>query len=122
MARRFFGSVKSSSKRTPALPREGRAICGQQRRAEQRVRVLEQIVTDGGMQTAAQIEALRDAHGSPAERNEMNPFEMVVLIVAIVMVASVEGRYGYHSRRKRGIATAPAERVETLRLRTRSSS
>ena len=26
---------------------------------EQRVRVLEQIVTDGGMQTAAQIEALR---------------------------------------------------------------
>jgi hypothetical protein len=28
---------------------------------EARVRVLEQIVTDGGMQTAAQIEALRDA-------------------------------------------------------------
>jgi hypothetical protein len=28
---------------------------------EQRVRVLERIVTDGGMQTAAQIEALRDA-------------------------------------------------------------
>ena len=27
---------------------------------EDRVRVLEQIVTDGGMQTAAQIEALRD--------------------------------------------------------------
>jgi type II secretory pathway pseudopilin PulG len=27
---------------------------------EARVRVLEQIVTDGGMQTAAQIEALRD--------------------------------------------------------------
>ncbi|MFL6752880.1 MAG: hypothetical protein ACJ8D5_04170 [Sphingomicrobium sp.] len=28
---------------------------------EQRVRVLEQIVTDGGVQTAAQIEALREA-------------------------------------------------------------
>jgi hypothetical protein len=28
---------------------------------EQRVRVLEQIVTDGGAQTAAQIEALREA-------------------------------------------------------------
>lgn len=28
---------------------------------EQRVRVLEQIVTDGGYHTAAQIEALRDA-------------------------------------------------------------
>jgi len=27
---------------------------------EQRVRVLEQIITDGGAQTAAQIEALRD--------------------------------------------------------------
>jgi hypothetical protein len=27
---------------------------------KQRVRVLEQIVTDGGIQTAAQIEALRD--------------------------------------------------------------
>ncbi|QNN68571.1 hypothetical protein H9L13_07195 [Sphingomonas lutea] len=27
---------------------------------EQRLRVLEQIVTDGGAQTAAQIEALRD--------------------------------------------------------------
>jgi ABC-type phosphate transport system auxiliary subunit len=27
---------------------------------EQRIRVLEQIVTDGGAQTAAQIEALRD--------------------------------------------------------------
>jgi hypothetical protein len=29
-------------------------------RFEQRLRVLEQIVTDGGAQTAAQIEALRD--------------------------------------------------------------
>lgn len=33
---------------------------------EQRVRVLEQIVTDGGMQTAAQIEALREAPPAPA--------------------------------------------------------
>src|SRR6478609_3562442 len=31
---------------------------------EARVRVLEQIVTDGGAQTAAQIEALRHAPGS----------------------------------------------------------
>ena len=30
---------------------------------EQRVRVLEKIVTDGGAQTAAQIEALRDKPG-----------------------------------------------------------
>ena len=32
---------------------------------EERVRILEQIVTDGGAQTASQIEALRDA---PARR------------------------------------------------------
>ena len=55
---------------------------------EARVRVLEQIVTDGGMQTAAQIEALARP---PADRQrremQMNPFEMVVLIVAIVMIA-----------------------------------
>lgn len=38
---------------------------------EQRVRVLEQIVTDGGAQTAAQIEALRKApalRASPSAR------------------------------------------------------
>ena len=33
---------------------------------EQRVRVLEQIVTDGGVQTAAQIEALRQPALKPA--------------------------------------------------------
>ena len=38
---------------------------------EQRVRVLEQIVTDGGAQTAAQIEALRTPRLSKEEtRNE----------------------------------------------------
>ena len=49
----------------------------------------------------------------------MNPFEMVVLIVAIVMFASViRARYGYQSRRLRGGKDAdPAERVETLRLK-----
>jgi len=35
-------------------------------RIEQRLRVLEQIVTDGGAQTAAQIEALRDRERLPA--------------------------------------------------------
>ena len=35
-------------------------------RIEQRLRVLEQIVTDGGAQTAAQIEALRDRAQIPA--------------------------------------------------------
>ena len=35
---------------------------------EQRVRVLEQIVTDGGMQTAAQIEALRSPRLTGGEK------------------------------------------------------
>ena len=36
-------------------------------RVEARLRVLEQIVTDGGAQTAAQIEALRDHSRIPVE-------------------------------------------------------
>ena len=36
-------------------------------RFEARLRVLEQIVTDGGVQTAAQIEALRDQARIPAK-------------------------------------------------------
>jgi hypothetical protein len=36
-------------------------------RFEQRLRVLEQIVTDGGVQTAAQIEALRDQARIPVK-------------------------------------------------------
>lgn len=35
---------------------------------EARVRVLEQIVTDGGMQTAAQIEALREPRQAKLEK------------------------------------------------------
>jgi hypothetical protein len=38
---------------------------------EQRVRVLEQIVTDNGAQTAAQIEALRQAPPQLAARNKV---------------------------------------------------
>ena len=36
-------------------------------RVEQRLRVVEQIATDGGVQTAAQIEALREAERIPVE-------------------------------------------------------
>ena len=41
-------------------------------RIEQRLRVLEQIVTDGGAQTAAQVEALRDQDrlASPTRHGE----------------------------------------------------
>ena len=38
---------------------------------EQRVRVLERILTDGGVQTAAQIEALREPVGVAPEREKV---------------------------------------------------
>ncbi|HET9458897.1 MAG TPA: hypothetical protein VFO51_02825 [Sphingomicrobium sp.] len=45
----------------------------------------------------------------------MNPFEMVVLIVAIVMIASVvRAKYG---RRGEAAEISPEDRAETLRLR-----
>ena len=49
----------------------------------------------------------------------MNPFEMVVLIVFIVMVASVlKSRSGIRRHRLRGEDDAPVEeRAETMRLR-----
>jgi hypothetical protein len=37
---------------------------------EARVRVLEKIVTDGGMETAAQIEALRDLPPAPIKHSD----------------------------------------------------
>ena len=40
-------------------------------RIESRLRVLEQIVTDGGAQTAAQIEALRDRARIPTEEKSL---------------------------------------------------
>lgn len=44
----------------------------------------------------------------------MNPFEMVVLIVAVVMIASVvKARFQHRSRSE----PDPAEQAETLRLR-----
>ena len=48
----------------------------------------------------------------------MNPFEMVVLIVAIVMIAGVlRSRHGSRPRRGRDESDEPVERAETLRLR-----
>jgi hypothetical protein len=83
---------------------------------EARLRVLEQIVTDAGAQTANQIEALRDTRASEWRRSPMNPFEMVVLIVAIVMIASVfKARHG--SRRRGRETGEPVDSAETMRLR-----
>ena len=39
---------------------ENERLRGQVQQLQERIRVLERIVTDGGVQTAAQIEALRD--------------------------------------------------------------
>ena len=55
-------------------------------RVESRLRVLEQIVTDGGVQTAAQIEALRDKAALPEGRNPMNAPEFVLVLVAMVFL------------------------------------
>ena len=45
----------------------------------------------------------------------MNPFEMVVLIVAIVMIAGV--LRSRHAHRRPDVEDDPADRVETIRLR-----
>ena len=48
----------------------------------------------------------------------MNPFEMVVLIVAIVMIASVlRARYGERRRGRHGHGDAPAAVAENSRLK-----
>ena len=60
MARRFFAFKERKLEADARLTAEEAAQYATSNvELEQRVRVLEQIVTDGGMQTAAQIEALR---------------------------------------------------------------
>jgi uncharacterized protein YlxW (UPF0749 family) len=44
----------------PCNDEENERLRGQVQQLQERIRVLERIVTDGGVQTAAQIEALRD--------------------------------------------------------------
>ena len=65
--------------------------------------MLEKIVTDGGLETAAQIEALRTPRLDKGRQGPVNPFEMVAIIVVAVMIASVlRAKYGH---RHRGEAT-----------------
>jgi hypothetical protein len=60
MARRFFAFREKQLEVETRLAAEKAAqYAASNMELEQRVRVLEQIVTDGGAQTAAQIEALR---------------------------------------------------------------
>jgi hypothetical protein len=61
LARRFFGYREKKLEAEMTLAAEKAAqYAASSAQLEARVRVLEQIVTDGGAQTAAQIEALRD--------------------------------------------------------------
>lgn len=61
IAHRFF-KLREKKLDVEALhaAEKGAQYAAHTRELEQRVRVLEQIVTDGGAQTAAQIEALRE--------------------------------------------------------------
>ena len=61
MARRFFSFREKQLESETTLAAEKAAqYAASNAELEARVRVLEKIVTDGGVQTAAQIEALRD--------------------------------------------------------------
>ena len=61
MARRFFSFREKQLEAETTLAAEKAAqYAASNSELEARVRVLEKIVTDGGAQTAAQIEALRD--------------------------------------------------------------
>ena len=61
MAKRFFTFREKQLEAETTLAAEKAAqYAASNAELEARVRVLEKIVTDGGVQTAAQIEALRD--------------------------------------------------------------
>ena len=61
MARRFFTFREKQLHAETSLAAEKAAqYAASNAELEQRLRVLEQIVTDGGLQTATQIEALRE--------------------------------------------------------------
>ena len=61
MAKRFFTFREKQLEAETSLAAEKAAqYAASNAELEARVRVLEKIVTDGGVQTAAQIEALRD--------------------------------------------------------------
>ena len=69
MARRFFALKERQLDRDTQLAAEKAAqYAVSNTELEQRVRVLEQIVTDGGAQTAAQIEALRSPRLAKGEK------------------------------------------------------
>ena len=77
MAHRFFRFREKKLEVEAGLAAEKAAqYASRSHELEERVRVLEQIVTDGGMQTAAQIEALRTPpRRTPAVKQPINQGE-----------------------------------------------
>lgn len=70
MARRFFAFREKQLEFQTSLAAEKAAqYAASNVQLEQRLRVLEQIVTDGGAHTAAQIEALREHSRIPSGEN-----------------------------------------------------
>jgi hypothetical protein len=69
MAKRFFSFREKQLEAEVSLAAEKAAqYAASNAELEARVRVLEKIVTDGGVETAAQIEALRDLPPSPVKK------------------------------------------------------
>ena len=95
-------------------------------RIEARLRVLEQIVTDSGAQTAAQIEALRDqATAFPSkDKASMNPFEFVLAIIVItdVRLQLLQAPMGIPSGRWADAAVEPENAPRLCGCATRSPS
>lgn len=58
---------RSSPGEEPRSDRENERLRNQVQQLQDRIRVLERIVTDRGVETAAQIEALRDRDQIPEE-------------------------------------------------------
>ena len=86
---------------------------------EQRVRVLEQIVTDAGAQTATQIEALRQPRViENGDAKYMNPFEFVLALLVVLLVSRiVMQKMGIRPRSMREMKYGTQDDDETVRLR-----
>src|SRR5436190_12643025 len=78
MTRRFFAFREKKLEAETTLAAEKAAqYAVSNKELEQRVRVLEQIVTDSGAQTAAQIEALRRQPLRAPKTRDKNPQESI---------------------------------------------
>ena len=71
VSRSFFTAATDDSEAETGLAAEKAAqYAASNAELEARIRVLEKIVTDGGMETAAQIEALRDLPAARTRKSD----------------------------------------------------